>query len=238
MATNGHDSPPLRLGAPVLEPRTFTTPAGEHDETSVSIVAQVGIQATGLSFRCICHLGNPIKTRFESGFCLLCTSHGSCCLSPYHQVWEIWLCRSVVEYCYKAGRKPATCRACGKTFPRPNVTLSDFFTVKSDKKKGNNSRNVSRVTSRRSRNTSPAMSRRSSVVSWSDSPRDQAVPKSEEAVMGYARSLIRLKSTGRLERTTHCEKFSRTCQMNTNRSSTRQSLDDEKVKWPYWTLVQ
>ena len=31
------------------------------------------------------------------------------------------------------------------------------------------------VTSRRSRNTSPAMSRRSSVVSWSDSPRDQAV---------------------------------------------------------------
>ena len=44
-------------------------------------------------------------------------------------------------------------------------------------------RNVSPVTSRRSRNTSPAMSRRSSVVSWSDSPRDQAVPKSVEAVM-------------------------------------------------------
>ena len=90
---------------------------------------------------------------------------------------------SVVEYGYKAGRKPATCRTCGKTFPRPNVTLSDFFTVKSDKKKGNNSRNVSPVTSRRSRNTSPAMYRRSSVVSWSDSPRDQAVPKSEDAVM-------------------------------------------------------
>ena len=32
-------------------------------------------------------------------------------------------------------------------------------------------------------NTSPAMSRRSSVVSWNDSPRDQAVSKSVEAVM-------------------------------------------------------
>ena len=32
-------------------------------------------------------------------------------------------------------------------------------------------------------NTSPAKSRRSSVVSWSESPRDQAVPKSVEAVM-------------------------------------------------------
>ena len=53
----------------------------------------------------------------------------------------------------------------------------------SDKKKGNNSRNVSPVTSRRSRNTSPAMSRRSSVVSWSDSPRDQAVSKRVETVM-------------------------------------------------------
>ena len=54
-------------------------------------LAQVGIQAPGLCFRCICHLGNPIKTRFESGFCLLCTSHGPCCLSPHHQVWEDWL---------------------------------------------------------------------------------------------------------------------------------------------------
>ena len=61
---------------------------------------------------------------------------------------------SVVEYGYKAGRKPDTRRTCGNTFPRPNVTLSDFLTVKSDKKKGNNSQNVSPVTSRRSRNTS------------------------------------------------------------------------------------
>ena len=54
-----------------------------------------GSKPPGLSFRCICHLGNPIKTRFESGFCLLCTSHDPCCLSPYHQVWEIWLYRIV-----------------------------------------------------------------------------------------------------------------------------------------------
>ena len=72
---------------------------------------------------------------------------------------------SAVENGYEAGKKPATCQTCGRIFPRPN------------------SRNVSLVTSRRSRNTSPAMSRRSSVVSWSDSPRDQAVPKSVEAVM-------------------------------------------------------
>ena len=63
---------------------------------------------------------------------------------------------SVVENGYEAGKKPATCKTCGKIFPRPNVILS---------------------------NTSPALSRRSSVVSWSDSPRDQAVPKSVDAVM-------------------------------------------------------
>ena len=63
---------------------------------------------------------------------------------------------SAVENGYEAGKKPATCQTCGKILPRPNVTLP---------------------------NTSPAMSRRSSVVSWSDSPRDQAVPKSVGAVM-------------------------------------------------------
>ena len=72
---------------------------------------------------------------------------------------------SVVEYGYKAGRKPTTCQICGRIFPCPN------------------SRNVSLVTSRRSRNTSPAISRRSSVVSWSDPPRDQAVSKNVEEVM-------------------------------------------------------
>ena len=71
----------------------------------------------GLSFRCICHLFvhcvacRPIIKCGKSG----CT--GSCPLS-------------VVENGYSAGKKPATCRTCGKTFPRPNFTLSDFVHAK------------------------------------------------------------------------------------------------------------
>ena len=61
---------------------------------------------------------------------------------------------SAVEYGYGAGKKPATCQICGRIFPCPN-----------------------------SRNVSPVTSRRSSVVSWSDSPRDQAVSESVEEVM-------------------------------------------------------
>ena len=41
----------------------------------------------------------PIMTRFESGFCLLCTPRGPCCLSPYHQVWEVWLCWILSALC-------------------------------------------------------------------------------------------------------------------------------------------
>ena len=83
----------------------------------------------------------------------------------------------------KLGGSQLRAEPVGRLSRARNVTLSDFFPVKSDKKKGDNSRNVSPATSRRSRNTSRAMSRRSSVVSWSDSPRDQAVPKCEAAVM-------------------------------------------------------
>ena len=122
---------------------------------SVAILAKVGIQAPGLSFRCICHLGNSITTLSSQVF--VCCVHrmapvaclpiikceksgctGSCPLS-------------VVDYGYKTGKKPATCRTCGKTFPRPNVTLADFLPVISDKKKGNSTRNASPATSRRSR---------------------------------------------------------------------------------------
>ena len=143
---------------------------------------------------------------------------------------------SVVEYGYKAGRKPATCRACGKTFPRPNVTLSDFFTVKSDKKEGNNSRNVSPVTSRRSRNTSPAMSRRSSVVSWSDSPRDQAVPKSEDAVMEdctesqQAEINRKIRANDKLRKIlTNMSDEHKSLIYGDSLKAKMQSLDDEKV---------
>ena len=61
---------------------------------------------------------------------------------------------SAVEYGDGVGKKPATCQICGRIFPCPN-----------------------------SRNVSPVTSRRSSVVSWSDSPRDQAVSKSVEEVL-------------------------------------------------------
>ena len=91
-------------------------------------------------------------------------------------------CRlSVVEYGYTAGKKPATCKTCGRTLPRPNVTLSDFLPAKSERKKGNRSRNSYPGMSRRSRNVSPSMSR--SVVSWSDSPREHSEANGEDTVM-------------------------------------------------------
>ena len=136
-------------------------------------------------------VGRPIIKCGKSG----CT--GSCPLS-------------VVEHGCKAGRKPATCSTCGTTFPRPNVTLADFLPVKSGKKKGNTSRNVSPVISRRSQNTSPAMSRRSSVVSWNDSPRDQAVPKSEDAALedSTESNLAEIKQDDHMPEGHKCVKFS------------------------------
>ena len=53
---------------------------------SGAILAQVGIQAPQLEFPL--HLPSRQPHQF---FFLLCTSHGPCCLSPYHHVWEIWL---------------------------------------------------------------------------------------------------------------------------------------------------
>ena len=73
---------------------------------------------------------------------------------------------SVVECGYQPGQKPATCRTCGTTFPRPNVTLSNFLPGKMKEKKKN-----------RSQTASPPVSRRSRWVSWSDSPREQTEPE-------------------------------------------------------------
>ena len=200
---------------------------------SAAILAQVGIQAPGLSFRCICHLGKPIKTRFESGFV--------CCV---HRMSPV-ACRPIIK-CGKSGctgscplsGKPAACRACGKTFPRPNVTPSDFFRVKSDKKKGNNSRNVSPVTSRSSRNTSPA-SLEGQVFPGVTHRAIKRYPKVRMQSWRTARSLIRLRSASKSEHTTNCVKFSRTCQMNTNRSSvvtvSRQKCSRWMMrKWSCW----
>ena len=84
----GHQRPFYFLRFLTCEHRHCVSLCSVLGTDAVAILAQVGIQAPGLSFRCICHPGNPIKTRFESGFCLLCTSHALCCLSPYHQVWN------------------------------------------------------------------------------------------------------------------------------------------------------
>ena len=80
---------------------------------------------------------------------------------------------SVVECGYQPGKKPASCRTCGTTFPRPDVTLSDFLPGKRKEKKKN-----------RSQTASHPVPRRSSWVSWSDSPREQTEPDGEDAVMG------------------------------------------------------
>ena len=136
---------------------------------SVAILPQVGIRAPGLSFRCICHLDNPIKTRLESGFCLLCTSH--CSLSRIREVWKVWLCWFVSALCGglwvhsrsqpRAGLVGIPSRAltslCPNSYP-PMV-----------KRKNRNSH----------QNASP----RSSWISWSDSPREQSAPSSEGTVM-------------------------------------------------------
>ena len=79
---------------------------------------------------------------------------------------------SVVECGYKAGKKPATCRTCGRTFPGPSVTLSDFLPARGDGKKRNSSQHASL-----------AMSPRSSWVSQGDSLREQSVASGEDTVM-------------------------------------------------------
>ena len=130
-------------------------------DTSVAILAQVRIQALGLSFRCICHLGKPIKTRSESGFCLLCTSHG-----PGIQLGGQPLAGLVGKH------------------SRDRTSLSQ--TSHLPKVRGKRETGVETPPpgmSRRSRNVSPAMSRKSSMVSWSDAPREQSEANGEDAVM-------------------------------------------------------
>ena len=148
----------------------------------------------GLSSRCICHLGNP--SRLVSSQVFVCCVHR---MAPVAQTSSVERLVVLVEYGHTAGKNPATCRTGGKTFPRPNVTLSDFLPARGEKKKRNTSQNVSLV-----------MSRRSSWVSWSDS-REQSAPSGEETVMELARSLTNPRSTGRSEQTTNCGTLSRTC---------------------------
>ena len=94
----------------------LVTPCRWELPDSVAILGHVGIQAPGLSFLCICHPGNPIKTRFESGFCFLCTSHGPVDCRPIIKCGKsgcVGSCPlSVMGRGFSAGTEPATC---GKT---------------------------------------------------------------------------------------------------------------------------
>ena len=143
---------------------------------------------------------------------------------------------SVVGYGYTAGKKPATCRTCGKTFPRPNVTLSDFLPAKNERTNGNGSRNSSPGMSRRSRNVAPAMSRKSSVVSWSDSPREQLEANGEDAVMEdgtethQAEINKKIKANDKLRKIlTNRPKEHRTLIYGDSFKSKMESLDDEQA---------
>ena len=103
-----------------------------------AILAQVEIQAPGLSSRCISHLGNFMKTRMGQFFtvytrvvpvlcrpvitCGKCGCAGSCLVA-------------VVENGYKSGRRPASRDTCGRTYPRPNVSVADNMPARVDKKR-------------------------------------------------------------------------------------------------------
>ena len=144
---------------------------------------------------------------------------------------------SVLEYGYKVGKKPATCRTCGKTFPRPNVTLSDFFPAPNERKKENRSRNSSPGMSRRSSNVSPAMPRKSSVVSWSDSPRELSEANGEDTVMEdggtethQAEINKKIKANDKLRnKFTNMPEEHRSLIYGDSFKSRMESLDDEKA---------
>ena len=73
---------------------------------------------------------------------------------------------SAVEIGYEAGKKPATCQTCGEDFPRTRTVGTALLSRLDVAETPHLPCLVSQV-----------------WLSWSDSPRDQAVPKSVEAVM-------------------------------------------------------
>ena len=142
----------------------------------------------------------------------------------------------VVANGYTAGRKPATCRTCGKTFPRPNVTLSDPSPAGGKGIKGNRSRNSSPAMSRRSRNVSPVVSRKASVVSWSDPPREQSEANGDDAVMEdgtethQAEIIKKIRANDKLRKMlTNMPWEHRTFIYDDSFKSNMESLDDEKA---------
>ena len=174
------------------------------------MLAIVGIQVCGLSFRCIGHL--------ESGFCLLCTSHGSRCLSPNHQVWKDLLHIFVSAFCggiwIQSWEEASHVQDLCEDFPAFQ-------------------RHSVRLHARQRRNASPAMSRRPvgfPEVTRRVNSRHQVGKIQSRRIV---RSLTNPRPMGRSKQTTICGIFSRTCPRNTEYGdsfkSKMQSTDDEKA---------
>ena len=138
---------------------------------------------------------------------------------------------SVVEYGYAAGKKPATCRTCGKTFPRPNVTLLDFLPAKSERKSETGVE-------------TPLLACHAAVETslplclvnqmWSLGVIHLASNRKRTVKMQSWKTVqkpIRPRSTRRSRRTTSCGKFSRTCQRNTGRLSTVTVSSQKCNRW-------
>ena len=147
-----------------------------HLDAPKAMLAQVGIQASGWSFRCICHLGTFTKTSKSQ---------------VLFGVYIAWLLLLVAQS-WSEGKlaAPVPVRSqwwnmgtqLGRSQPRAGLVrrLSRALTSLCptsclSKRMGKRSTSVKSAT--------PAMSRRSTWVSWSDSPREQALPSDEDAVM-------------------------------------------------------
>ena len=205
---------------------------------SVAILAHVGIQAPGLSFRCICHLGNPIKTRFESGFCfavyiarpllLVALSSSAGNLVVPDRVRSLWWNMDT-----KQGGSQLRAEPVGR-LPRARTSLCQTLSP-------------SKVIRRRGTTVGMSLLPRLDAAETPHLPcldgqvlfpgvTHRAIKQYQKVRMQSrrtARSLIRLRSTRRSEQTTNCVKFSRACQMNTNRSST---VTVSRQKFSRWTM--
>ena len=141
---------------------------------------------------------------------------------------------------YTAGKKPATCRTCGKTFPRPNTSLSQTSCL--PKVRGKRETGVE--------NPLPACHATVETFlppclgnhAWSLGVTHHANNRKRTAKMRSWRTAqkpIRPRSTRRSRQTTICGKFSRTCQRNTRHSSTVTVSSRKCNRWmmrklPYW----
>ena len=117
---------------------------------ATAILAQVGIDPSplppGLGFRCICHLCKIVETRKGQGFVCCVHSHGPSLVSPSYRVRgrSLWWKMGT-----RLGRRPAPCETCGRSYPRPNVSLADSMPARMDKKRKNSSQKTESTLSRR-----------------------------------------------------------------------------------------